>query len=139
MIQNMKTGLDDIILFDGVCNLCSASVRFIIRHDKREVFRFVSIQSELGRELLTNAGLDADDVPSFVVMTAKQTLTHSDAAIEIARRLGGMLRVLVLLRYLPKRWRDGCYSFVAGHRFAWFGRSDQGMIPSDNGAKRFLE
>lgn len=135
----MKDRSQPVLLFDGVCNLCSASVRFIIRHDKREVFRFVSIQSERGRELLRSAGLEAEDVPSFVVMTATQTLTHSDGAIEIARRLGGMLRVLVLLRYLPKRWRDGCYSFIARHRFAWFGRSDQCMIPSASVARRFLE
>lgn len=129
---------DNLILFDGLCNLCTKSVQFIIRHDQREVFTFASVQSPLGRDLLQQAGLDPDDVQSFALITSTQTLTRSDAALEIAKHFGGIWRLSVVLRFIPKRWRDGLYSFIARRRFAWFGRRDSCMIPSENLKKRFL-
>lgn len=134
----MKTPYDNLILFDGLCNLCTKSVQFIIRHDQHEVFIFASVQSPLGRDLLQQAGLDPDDVQSFALITSKQTLTRSDAALEIAKHFGGIWRLSVVLRFIPKPWRDGLYSFIARRRFAWFGRRDSCLIPSENLKKRFL-
>jgi predicted DCC family thiol-disulfide oxidoreductase YuxK len=129
---------DNLIMFDGVCNLCTKSVQFIIRHDNRAMFKFVSIQSELGRELYRESGLDPDDLQSFALVTAGQTLTRSDAALQIAMQFGGLWRLFAVFRLLPKRLRDWVYSLIASRRYAWFGRRDNCMVPSPELRGRFL-
>ena len=139
MLSCVQSGGDYIILFDGVCNLCTSSVQFIIRHDKREVFKFASIQSPLGKQLLRLSHLDPENVDSFALVTPSGTLTKSEAALEIARLFGGIWHVCRALRLLPKRLRDSAYLFIAARRFSWFGRRDRCFVPSDELRKRFLD
>ncbi len=130
---------DNLVLFDGVCNLCTKSVQFIIRHDKKARFRFLSLQSDLGRELYRASGLDPDDIQTFALITRGRTLIRSDAAIEIATQFGGVWRLLGMFRILPTGLRDWFYKFVAKRRYKWFGRHESCMIPSPDIRQRFLE
>jgi predicted DCC family thiol-disulfide oxidoreductase YuxK len=129
---------DNLVLFDGVCNLCTKSVHFIIRHDKQATFRFVSVQSDLGREVFRASGLDPDDVQTIALVRRGRTLIRSDAAIEIATQFGGFWRLLVMFRILPRGLRDWLYEFVASRRYKWFGQRDRCMIPSADVRQRFL-
>lgn len=130
---------DNLILFDGVCNFCTSAVQFIIRRDRKAFFRFVSVQSDFGREICLNSGLDPDDVQTFLVLRNGQALVRSDAALEVARQFGGAWRMLVLLKIVPRGLRDWVYAFVAKHRYRWFGRRDSCMIPSEEIKDRFLK
>lgn len=134
----MTLPYDNLILFDGVCNLCTKSVQFIIRHDQKEIFKFVSVQSDLGREIYRAAGLDPDDIQSFALITAGQTFTHSDAALQIVVQFGGLWQIFGVFKFVPKKLRDWLYLFVARRRYRWFGKRDHCMIPSEHSRKRFL-
>ena len=134
----MDSPPDNLVLFDGVCNLCHASVQFVLRHDRRERFRFASIQSETGRKLLQAHKLAPDAASSFVLLTGGRVLLRSEAALEIARQFGGAWRLLGVFRFVPRSWRDGVYSLVARNRYRWFGRRESCLMPNDRLRERFL-
>jgi predicted DCC family thiol-disulfide oxidoreductase YuxK len=127
-----------ILLFDGVCNLCSGVVQFVIRHDPEGRFRFAALQSETGRSLLARLGLPVDALDTFVLVDGAHCFTCSDAAIEIARRLPGAWRWLRLVAILPHRLRDALYGVVVRNRYRWFGRQESCMVPTPDLARRFL-
>jgi predicted DCC family thiol-disulfide oxidoreductase YuxK len=129
---------DNLVLFDGVCNLCTAAVQFIIRHDREAIFRFASIQSEIGMEICRSQGLDPADFQTFVLISAERILVRSDAAIEVASRFGGAWRFVTIFRLVPRMVRDGLYSLVARNRYRWFGRTEACMIPTPAIKDRFL-
>lgn len=132
----------DIILFDGVCNLCNGFVQFIIRHDAAGRFRFAALQSAAGQAVLTTQGLDAATVAaepdSVLLQQDGQLYSHSEAVLRIAQGLGGPWRALLLGRLLPRPWRDAAYRFVARHRYRWFGRQDSCSLPTPELQARFL-
>ncbi len=134
----MERFQDHIVLFDGVCNLCTSAVQFIIRHDRRAVWKFVSLQSELGRRLCAEHGCDPDDMQSILLLKEGVAYTRSDAALEIAREFDGPWRLLTVLRIVPRAVRDWVYSALAQNRYQWFGRRDTCMIPTDDLRARFL-
>ena len=127
-----------ILLFDGVCNLCSGAVRSVIRHDPAGRFRFAALQSETGRRLLARHGLPADALDTFVLVEGARCFTRSDAAIQLARRLEGAGRWLRLLAVVPRPVRDWAYGIVVRNRYRWFGRSESCMVPTPELAQRFL-
>ena len=129
---------ENIILFDGVCNLCTSSVQFIIRHDSAAVFKFLSIQSDLGRERYRTAGLDPDDFNTLVLLTGGRTLVRSAAALEIVKQLGGVWRLFTVVRVVPRPLRDWIYGVIARNRYRWFGRQDTCMIPTEDIQQRFI-
>src|SRR6478609_1911881 len=91
-----------IILFDGVCNLCNAAVQFIIKHDKKDVFRFVALQSILGQEILDYIGIDGKNIDSIVLYEPAVAYYYkSDAALQIARNLDGIFLVCTVFKILP--------------------------------------
>jgi len=128
-----------VILFDGVCNLCAWSVRFVIARDPRGVFRFAPLQSEPGRRLLREHGLDETAMDSFVLVEGPRAWRESDAALRVCRELSGSWRFLALLLALPRLLRDPLYRLVARNRLRWFGRSDRCLVPSPELRSRFLE
>ena len=128
-----------VILFDGVCNLCDRWVHRVIRHDRAAQFRFAALQSPVGRRLMQEHGLDPDDLGTMVLIDGDTAYQRSDAAVRIARRLGGGWRLLSLVGWLPRPLRDPFYNFVASNRYRWFGRKDACLVPSDELAERFLE
>ena len=131
-------GIDrPVVLFDGVCNLCNAFVRFIVRFDAEGEFLFAPLESPVGRELLDRRGVD--DPESVVLVTADGYATKSTAALRIARRLDGPWPLAYPLVYLPERLRDAVYDLVAARRYRLFGRTDACPVPEPEIRERFLE
>jgi len=128
-----------IILFDGVCNLCSGFVQFIVPRDPEEKFRFASLQSDIGKELLAEHDLPTDELESIVLIEGDESYVKSSAVIRIATLLGGIYAFLRPFRFLPRFLRDWVYDFVADHRYKWFGKKDQCMIPDGDVQSRFVE
>ncbi len=128
-----------IILFDGVCNLCNGAVQFIIRRDPHHKFRFASLQSAAGQELLLSHGVDATSLYSILVIDSGVLYQRSDAALRIARYLSGLWPVLTIFRILPRVIRDAVYNGVAANRYKWFGKREACMIPTPDLKARFLE
>lgn len=127
-----------VVVFDGVCALCSGWVRFLLRQDRRGVFRFAAMQDTVGRELLIAHGIDPEDPVSFLLVDGSAAWHDSDGVIEVLRRLGGIWRIATLLRVIPQRLRDAAYRFLARNRYRVFGRSDTCMLPSPGTRDRFL-
>jgi predicted DCC family thiol-disulfide oxidoreductase YuxK len=125
-------------LFDGVCNLCNRSVQFILKRDRRSIFRFASLQSSLGQSLLKRSGLPAGDLDSFVLVEDNMLYTRSTAALRVCRKLGGAWSLLSAFRIIPRPLRDGIYNWVARHRYKWFGKQDSCWLPSPEWADKFL-
>ncbi|MGX1264154.1 putative DCC family thiol-disulfide oxidoreductase YuxK [Rossellomorea marisflavi] len=126
-----------IILFDGVCNFCDQSVQFIIRHDKKKVFQFASLQSETGKELLHLHRVH-EEVDSIVLIEDNRAFTESDAVIRISRRLRFPFSMGKLAKIIPRRFRDAAYKQFAKRRYKWFGQQEQCSIPSKEVRDRFL-
>jgi predicted DCC family thiol-disulfide oxidoreductase YuxK len=121
-----------------MCNLCSALVQFVIRHDTAAKFRFAAIQSEIGRAIFQSHGLDPADLQTFVFISDGKMHMRSDAAIEVVSRFGGAWRFFTVFRLVPRVARDWIYSMVARNRYRWFGRRDVCMIPTPEIKERFL-
>jgi len=134
-----QPGEHAIVVYDGVCNLCSATVRFIIRRDRAGYFRFAALQSEQGRALLAPFGLPARDAGSIVVLAGGRAFTRSSASVRIARRLRWPWPALgALLWLVPRPLRNAGYDLVARHRYRWFGRQDRCERPPPELRERFL-
>ncbi|MEN9336754.1 MAG: hypothetical protein RLZZ500_1741 [Bacteroidota bacterium] len=126
-----------IILFDGVCNLCNGLVQKIIRYDRKAVFRFVSIQSDLGKEILEH--LQCERVDSIILWHPKKGYyIKSEAVLKITKVLSGRFALLQVLYMLPKFLRDKIYDYVARNRYSWFGQSESCLLPSKETESRFL-
>ncbi len=130
-----------IVLFDGECNLCDGLVHFLIRRDRSgERFRFAAQQSEAGQARLRTAGFTAngDTADTILVFADGKLHTHSDAALEIARRLPAPFPLLYAGKILPKGLRDALYRFIARNRYRWFGKRDECLMPTPELKARFL-
>ncbi|MCU0356349.1 MAG: thiol-disulfide oxidoreductase DCC family protein [Cyclobacteriaceae bacterium] len=128
-----------VVLFDGVCNLCQGSVQFIIRRDPRAYFRFASLQSAYGSQLLREAGLDDRAMESIVLVTDHGIYQRSTAALEIARHLSGLWPVLYLFKIIPQGLRDVVYDWIARNRYRWFGKTEACWIPTPDLQSRFAD
>lgn len=135
----MKQGQETaIILFDGVCNFCNSSVNFLLRRDRGGLFRFAALQSEAGRRLLAEAGLQHHDLDSMVLIEGGRVSVKSTAALRAARRLPGLWFMTGLLLAIPRGLRDRCYDAFAARRYRWFGKRDVCMVPTAEMRSRFL-
>jgi predicted DCC family thiol-disulfide oxidoreductase YuxK len=133
-----------IVLFDGECGLCSASVRFIISRDKAGVFRFAPLQSSVAQSVLARASFQGP-LPDSVLLVLPadasrppQVLTMSDASIAIASRLGLPWSLASLARVLPRGVRNAAYRLLARNRTRFFGGKQACMMPTDDIRARFL-
>ena len=128
-----------IILFDGVCNLCNSSVQFIIKRDKKDIFRFAALQSDIGQELVRKRGIDTSMVDSIILIQPEVAYyVKSDAALRIARSLSGFWPALGIFLWLPSGLRDLVYDLVAKNRYKVFGKRDACMIPTPELKEKFL-
>lgn len=135
----LKAALPDhLLLFDGVCNLCNGLVQFIIRHDHNRRFSFAPLQSETGKRILGEHGLQAPEMDSLVYWRKGQVHVRSSAALHVARDLGGIWRLAFALIIVPRFLRDAAYNLVARHRYHWFGKREQCMVPTPGLKDRFL-
>ena len=138
-----------VVLFDGVCNFCDASVNFVIEHDRDGYFSFAPLQSEVGEKLAHDHGLrsetakaatNSDLIPidSVILIEDSAAYTHSTAALRIVRRLGLPWSLLYAFIIVPKPVRDYLYRLFARYRYRVFGRKDECMLPSPEVRARFL-
>jgi len=128
-----------IILFDGVCNLCNNAVNFIIEYDKKDVFRFASLQSEIGKQLTLERRIDTEKIDSIILIEpGKAYHIKSNAALHIAQELKGGYQLLGQLLFLPGGFRNFVYDFIAKNRYKWYGKKDNCRIPSPELKAKFL-
>jgi predicted DCC family thiol-disulfide oxidoreductase YuxK len=133
--QNKK-----IILFDGVCNLCDSAVQFVIKHDKQDVFRFASLQSEIGQEIIKHIGIDINNIDSIILYQPGIAYYYkSEAALEIAKNLGGLFSFATIFKILPTALSNVIYDYVAKNRYKWYGKKDSCMIPTPELKSKFLD
>lgn len=136
----MKIGNEPLILFDGVCNLCSASVQFIIKHDRNELFRFAALQSPIGEELTSQSGEPQDTkLDSVLLYHNNEIYRKSSAALHTLKLLGGIWAVSYVFIIIPSPIRDAVYDFIGKRRYRWFGKKDQCWLPDESLKKRFLD
>jgi predicted DCC family thiol-disulfide oxidoreductase YuxK len=128
----------NILLFDGVCNLCNASVIFVIKHDQQKVIKFASLQSNKGKELLASHQFSQNSLNSFVYLRNNAILLKSTAALYLAKDLAGLWQLFFAFIIIPRPIRDFVYSIIANNRYRWFGKSESCMIPSEDFKDRFL-
>lgn len=128
-----------IILFDGVCNLCNASVQFVIKHDKKDLFRFVALQSDLGAAIIRHIGIDQKNIDSVILYEPGVAYFYkSSAALEIAKHFGGFFNFATLFRIVPAFLRNPIYDYVAKNRYKWYGKNESCMIPTPELKSKFL-
>ncbi len=136
-------GLDDIktpvVLFDGVCNLCSTSVQFIIKRDPKRKFRFASLQSSLGQAVLKKYCLPANDLNSFILLEENKIYSRSTGALRVTKRLNGVWPLMYAFIIVPKFIRDAVYDYIAHHRYKWFGKKEECWIPAPELQVLFLD
>ena len=129
-----------VIVFDGHCNLCHGAVRFVARRDIHARFAFLPMQSDSGRVLCKQLGMDADDPDSFALIASGKAQTYSKAWMAILRQLGPGWRLLATLAAcIPSRLRDWGYRFVARRRYRWFGRSTHCRMPDTTSGARLAD
>lgn len=118
-----------VIVFDGICHVCSGWVRFLKRHRIDPPFELIPMQTVAGQALLLEYGIDPNDPATFLVLDQGQPLTQSDAAIHVIAALGGFWRVIQAARFVPRPWRDVLYQLLARNRYRWFGRRTSCYLP----------
>lgn len=127
-----------IILFDGICNLCNASVQYVLKHDKQKLFRFASLQSESGQKLLVQNNLSHTVFNSFVLIQNEKVYIKSTAALMVAKQLNGFIKIVYAFIIVPKFIRDAVYNLISKNRYKWFGSKDHCMLPTPELQSRFL-
>jgi predicted DCC family thiol-disulfide oxidoreductase YuxK len=127
-----------IILFDGVCNLCNGAVNYIIKRDKKNIFKFAALQSEVGQELVTKFKIDTSKVDSIILIDGETYYEKSSAALHITKELSGAYPLLFVFMIIPKFIRNSVYDYVARNRYKWFGKKESCMIPTKELKSKFL-
>jgi len=132
-----------LVLYDGVCGLCNRLVAFLLRHDRRDEFRFAPLQSDTAQALLPRHGLHPNDLDTVVVLMdygqpTERALTRSLAALAVTRRLGGVWNIFAVANIAPLPLREALYKFVARRRYRIFGRYDQCPLPRLEDRQKFL-
>lgn len=139
MGENYTIANQDVLLFDGVCNLCNSSVNFIIDHDPKGHFKFAALQSEFGQEKLAELGFDQEEFDSLVLLSGNAVYQKSSAALRIAKKLNGLYPLLYVFMIIPPFIRHGVYDIIAKNRYKWFGKEDSCRIPTPDLKARFME
>ena len=128
-----------IILFDGVCNLCSSSVQFVIRHDPKQHFRFASLQSNFGQSVLNKFNLPTESLQSFILLDGDKIDTASTAALKVAKQLSKGWSLMYAFIIVPAFIRNAVYQLIAKNRYKWFGKKEACWIPTKELRTLFLD
>jgi predicted DCC family thiol-disulfide oxidoreductase YuxK len=128
-----------VLLFDGVCNLCDATVRFIADRDPQRRFRFAFLQSDAGGAMLERHGLKGDELTSVVLLQGGQAFRKSTAMLQIMRQLPAPWRWLAVLLLLPRPLRDWMYDVIGRRRYRWFGRKPVCDVSRDDLRQRLID
>ncbi len=127
-----------LVLFDGVCNLCSASVQFVIKHDTEGKLLFASLQSARGQAILQHLGMKTEGYDTFVLIENGVAYTRSTGVLREVRYFSGLWRALYVLIIVPRPIRDFFYTLIARNRYRWFGEKKECWLPSPELKARFL-
>jgi predicted DCC family thiol-disulfide oxidoreductase YuxK len=127
-----------IMLFDGICNLCNASVQWVLLHDPAGIFHFAALQSDAGQQLLERQGLATQHFDTVVLVVGEKVLLRSDVPLEIVRRLGGGWKLLYIFKLVPRPLRDAVYTWIAKNRYKWWGHRESCMLPKPAWKERFI-
>jgi len=118
-----------IVVFDGICHVCSGWARFLGRHRIEPPFQLIPMQTPAGKALLVENGIDSGDPATFLVVDRGRRFTESDAAIHVIAALGGLWGTINAARIVPRIWRDALYRLLARNRYRWFGRRATCYLP----------
>ncbi|CAN5240328.1 thiol-disulfide oxidoreductase DCC family protein [soil metagenome] len=127
-----------VVLFDGICNFCNDKINFIIRHDKNDYFRFAALQSETGKKMLDERGIDMSDPDTFILIENGKVYDRTSAALRIAKKLNGGWPLFYALIIIPPFLRDIAYKIVARNRYKWWGKKESCMIPTPEIRQKFI-
>lgn len=130
---------NNILLFDGVCNLCDGAVNFIIDNDPKGHFQFAALQSDFGQQKLAALGFDQAVFDSLVLLQGEKVYTKSSAALRIAKQLKFPYPLLYVFIILPPFLRDAVYNLIARNRYKWWGKRDSCRMPTPELQSRFVE
>jgi predicted DCC family thiol-disulfide oxidoreductase YuxK len=137
--------LNPIILYDGACGLCNRFVQFVVRHDRKDHFRFAALQSNFARTILERHSLNPDVLDTVYLVfnygrSTERLLSRNEAASAVLKELGGDWRLWAkLLDFLPKRFRDWRYALVARNRHRFFGKYETCPLPDPRNQHKFLD
>jgi predicted DCC family thiol-disulfide oxidoreductase YuxK len=138
-MSNASILTQPVILFDGECNLCSGSVQFIIKHDPKHFFRFASLQSGFGQQVLEKYHLPAAALGSFILLEKDIIYTKSAGALRVVKKLNRAWPLLYAFIIIPPFIRNALYDFVARNRYHWFGKKDVCWVPSPELSSLFID
>lgn len=136
--EGRGTSVNNIVLFDGECNFCDNSVQFIIKRDRKAEFKFASIQSDVGEEILRKFNVPAN-INSLILVEGSKCYFKSSAVLLICKNLKGVWKLFYCLLIIPKSVRDYFYDIIAKNRYKWLGKKDSCMVPSPEMKNRFLK
>lgn len=129
-----------LIIFDGVCNLCQTSVQYVIKHDKKNVFMFTALQSEVGKQIIKKFKIDTIKMDSIILFSPDNGIHYkSTAALKIASLLGFPTNMLTVFLVIPAFIRNWVYDYIAKNRYKWYGKKNACMIPTPDLKNKFLE
>lgn len=128
-----------LIVFDGVCVLCTGFAQFVARHDPEQRFRLTAAQSSLGQALFRHYGLDPVNYETNLLIAEGRVFGKMDAFAGIMRHLGGPWRMAAVLAMLPAPLADWLYDRIAQNRYRLFGRSDVCVVPDQSWRGRVID
>ena len=129
-----------LILFDGVCNLCNNTVQYVIKHDEKDVFRFTTLQSEIGQTIIKKYNIDVSKTDSILLFTNEDGIkVKSTAALHIAKHLGFPNNIMSVFLIIPAFIRNYVYDYTAKNRYKWYGKREECMIPTPELRAKFLD
>ena len=130
---------ESIILFDGICNLCNSTVKFIIKRDQKSIFKFTPLQSPKAQTILSENGVQNSDFDSFVLIEDGKMYIKSTAGLRVIKMLGWPLKIFYIFIIIPAPIRDVVYSLIAKSRYRVFGKKENCMVPLPEYTDRFIK
>lgn len=138
VLSSNKTS-SGLVVFDGFCVLCSATVKFLIKIDKNKLLKFTTLRSDPSRDNRNETGIETGQPASVIYIENGQVYTESEALVHLLKRLGGIWEMLsAILRIIPRKWRNYLYRLIAKNRYHIFGKKNQCFIPSGEYTDRFV-
>lgn len=127
--------MENLILYDGICNLCNYTLQFILKRDKLKIFNYLPLQSSQAEELLKTIQFNQPGIDSVIFIENGRAYIKSEAFFRIAKKLGGIYRLILIFRIFPKKLSDWIYDVIAKNRYGWFGKNEVCLIDSQQTKK----
>jgi len=127
-----------IVLYDGECSFCNASVQWLIQHDRHAKLKYAAIKGQIGQDLIQKYAIPSS-VDSIIFINDSKAYLYSSAALRLTTYLSGAWPILYCLCIIPSCVRDFVYKQFAKRRISWFGKQQACLLPSSDIRKRFLD